>query len=534
MAKRIAQYVFNKFFSDFIELYNDCFGKYTSHLRNNVLPDFRKIHSIFECHFTGSYFIVNNKALFHSLSNEFHILTISPNNKCFIDGKEYFNIVNGQKQSISSNDILWIKQHIASVQTLDNIDRYMIMMLESFEDPKLLDLLKTKNDELITNINYFEKCPIFVHFELRKIWGLPADPKKGKAAKEAKADDDSKDVIWKYWLGCYCIAKSTKLIPNQVLDSIEKEAIANSKTMSTSNSINLGSMKRTGKELLQHLNNDDIFALYDYLTEVCLSDYTPLFNLVPQTYHATVKNVQAMWSDESIRLTIVEQIKPVLQDMKRHSKEKGIRVIDDDDDNNDNNNTDQKFNNNGKSIMEDENVRTTAIEYYIDLCLAVVERKQDLINQIAKNPTTAKDFIKNTPNILSVVSSISQEFKEVMKNANPEKFMQEQRQKQIQDNESKQPKTTIISKNENLNNKAQYNNNNNTFTTQNLNNSIPFSSTLSSSSSSTSSLSSSFVQPPNIYPTYYGGPNNNTNNNNNSSQRHNVYIGEDDEDFNIN
>src|SRR5205085_8159050 len=99
MSKRIAQFIFNKLFSDLIEDYNNSFGEFTPHLRNNVLKDFRMIHSVFEFHFQGTYLTIGDKALFHSLKPGKHTLHISPNNNCYIDGEEYFNIDdNGEKQ----------------------------------------------------------------------------------------------------------------------------------------------------------------------------------------------------------------------------------------------------------------------------------------------------------------------------------------------------------------------------------------------------------------------------------------------------
>src|SRR5438270_252820 len=115
MSKRIAQFLFNKLFSDFIESYNDSFGDFTPHLRTHVLKDFRMINSVFEFHFQGSYLMIGDKKLFNSLSPGKHILHISPNNNSFIDGEEYFNIdINGEKQPIDINDVQFIKTHLPS------------------------------------------------------------------------------------------------------------------------------------------------------------------------------------------------------------------------------------------------------------------------------------------------------------------------------------------------------------------------------------------------------------------------------------
>ena len=414
MAKRIAQFIFNRFFSDFTEEYNRCFGDYTPHFRNNVLKDFRIIYSVFECFFEGTCLQIGEHKFFVNLPPGLHSLHISPTNECYIDGKEYENLVNpAQTVKVSTEEVLFILQNIPSnPKNLDIVDRYMNLLLESFRDPKMLELLKAKSDSLILDRALYKKCPIFQHFQLYEIWTKPAT--KDKPERLGIVGPEEKEIIFKYWLGAYCIAKSVLIIAPEVLNGIEREALENSKSMTSSNSINLTSMKRTGKEMLNHLSNDHIFELYDYLTEAFLAPYTPLYNLIPTAYHPTVTNLRDMWKNQKIRLVIADQIKPLLEDIKKSQRIQGIQVIDEDDDL-------EAGETDPEKTATHQKARTHAIEYFIDLCIGVVERNQDIINAGAKDPNSIKNFLKQAPNIASLVSRVGQEFREVLKTTNDAK-----------------------------------------------------------------------------------------------------------------
>jgi len=377
MSKVIAQYFFNPIFQPFLLNYAACYGQYCPHVVDHVLPEF------------------TNK------------INVKPKYADFI-----------------------MQKMIDSFKSENETDDRLVKLLKNFET----------FDQLILVKENYAACEFLRMLQINKIWSRlkeedDENPEETKYADENSDDEneeggnsdpyrrflldrDDRFAIFRHINSMYLICQGTMVFPVEVRDKIDQDARQHAAAMQESKRIDMMKIKNTGVELLKFVRDSDIVRIFDFLQEFCLSESTPIFGILPESFHQTAENFIKMMRVKSARKALATQLKPFLRELQngavfqKYNEEYTVG-----DENDEDATSRPAFPNETGDDEVHSKRRDQTIAYMIDIVVGVLDRHEELVMKLATDPSKAMAMLKEK-GMNNIVKEISDEFQHTTQEIN--------------------------------------------------------------------------------------------------------------------
>jgi hypothetical protein len=256
----------------------------------------------------------------------------------------------------------------------EEVKRKMSMISQLFIDSfsPFEKQLKSCDEKLFLE----KKCVFLQHMQLKKVWS------------SASMTEDDKKNIWHFLNGAYLILQLLIVTPKDIVTKLEKlVSDLFTKVVRNKEKFEKSVFMKSAKTMIHDVETKDISKITDYFWEFISSEFTPIFALLPETYHSKVNIALKIVNSKNGRDYIMKKISPLVNDVKERVGSTNFEV--DEDGNVKYNDGDGKED--GKlSVKELENKKRAEkeriLECIIDSVASILEKKNDLVKKMIDNP----------------------------------------------------------------------------------------------------------------------------------------------------
>jgi hypothetical protein len=247
------------------------------------------------------------------------------------------------------------------------------MFIDSFRP--FADRLKACDEGLLAE----SKCVFLQHLQINRKWWNGA------------LDDADKDEIWKFLNGAYLILEIFVCTPPAIMRKLETMVgELFDKVVRKKKEFVKSEFTAAAKTILHDIKTDDIHNMTEYFWEFITSKFTPIYALVPESYHTKIVWLLKAVQLKSGREYLMSHISPLVEDVKKRVgktslglDEKEGKIIYDDDLKGDGEDTKEKIKKEKERILE----------CIIDAIADVLAKNKGLLKKIVDNPAEGMSLL---------------------------------------------------------------------------------------------------------------------------------------------
>lgn len=227
------------------------------------------------------------------------------------------SIAKGERGPLTATELKEQEDEIVNDEQIKNdLDIIAKIFLNSFKN--FGDRLKACDEGLLAE----KECVFLHHLQLNRVWW---DENNVKGS--SKLDDNDKLEVWAYLNGAYLILEIFVVTPPEVIKKIE-DMIGDlfHKLVTKKDKFDKPEFMAVAKEVIHDIKTEDITNITDYFWDFITSEFTPIYHLLPESFHSKTRIALKMVQDKDGRDQLMKIITPLVDDVKRRVGSTSMRV----------------------------------------------------------------------------------------------------------------------------------------------------------------------------------------------------------------
>lgn len=259
-----------------------------------------------------------------------------------------------------------------------------------------------------------KRCEFARYLELNSKWW----PKPGTDKTELVKQD--KEDIWHYFNGGYLILEIFVHTPETVIRDLEGLIQDHyNRIVREKKEFDKDKFKKSAYDVLDKLETKNLTTLTKYIRDYIVSPYTPIYDLLPPTYHNKIHTFCSIIKSESGQRFFMSQFAPLMERVKKKVPDSMIEI----DDEGNVKYGDELKDNNPENIEKRKKERQRLLMGIVDVLAEVIDENKDNLARLSEDPdkgiTSILSGVINAVGSMSAVGrtlSLEEEKKENYKN----------------------------------------------------------------------------------------------------------------------